>query len=558
MTQTLIIGIDLGNSNCSLSYFTPGTSDTTTVPLEDGQIGISPNILPSAVFFPSDGSEARVGTPARTALGKGLLFENFKGRLMEEAEPKAATDGGLTKSPMDALTTLLRHLAKLAFSHGALNPHFVLRQEQYVPREPIYLTLGVPAQAPEHYKTRLRRACIASGWVTEEQAAEYLSFVAEPVAVALNYPAGERRQLFIYDHGGLTLDMVRIQLDQAQSPPYKVLAYKERVTCTLGGRSYDVGGSFLDRLLLRHILSRVGGVAALQSQIMEAYETEFETGPLEKLVQMEQDPLPSGAEAHVYAALRRDVERLRISLSSQDRDSARFSLTAGPIPVQTRIAVKKGDLDEAFSDVLQAIRQKLPVSVGADEFCFMVGGCSVTPSLRGLMKDAAFGTMRVLVPNAPMEAIARGLSRYYRTGITGADGINLSTLPVDDSVDTDYGVWNDGMDRWDVVLPKGTAYSDTVLPKSISGDSKGIFQVYKPLTHATEISMRVGQRDAGGDWIELGERTVHLPSSTTNFRLYFSMDSQQQLEIRLFSSETKKLIRVAAPRFSTNPTQKEH
>lgn len=554
MSQTLVIGIDLGNSNCSLSYFMPGTSDSKMVPLEDGK-----NVLPSVVLFPFNGSEPWVGTPARDGLGNGLRFENFKGKLMSEAEPEAVTDEKktVTKSPMDALTTLLRYLATRASTHGELNSYFVPRQEQFVPREPIYLTLGVPTQAPEHYKDRLRRACVASGWLTEEQTTEYLSFVAEPIAVPLNIKPGERRNFFIYDHGGLTLDMARIQLDQAQSPPYKVLAYKERVACTIQGRSYNVGGSMLDRLLLRFALTRAGGVSALQSQVLEAYEIEFDAARLETLVQLEIDPPNSGNEARVYANLCRDMERLRIALSPQTALAQRFSLGSGSLPVKTKISVKKEDLDEAFREVFQAIRQKMSSTIGEGELCFLVGGCSLTPAFQGLMKEY-FGSIRAQVPDSPMETIARGLSKYYRTGIAGADGVGEFVPVVDDSVDTDYGVWNDGMARWDVVLSKGTSFSDTALPKSIPGSSGGIFQVYRPLTQTTEISLRVGQRDITGEWIKLGERAVHLPSPTTNFRLYFSMNSQtQKLEMRLFSSETKKLIRVTDPQFTINTIKKE-
>jgi len=549
MSKELIIGIDLGNSNCSLSYRTLDKSESKMAALEG-----SANVMPSVVLFPFKGGSPLVG---KAAWGDtpGILFQNFKDRLMESAEFDPVEEKGISKTPQDALVEILHSLAERAFKNGDLTPYFdvkpVAGQEQYVPKRPMILTLGVPTEAPQSYKNCLYAAFVTAGWFNSlESARDYITFVREPVAAAMNFKPGEKRQFFIYDHGGLTLDMVSLELDEKEVPPYRITLNHPRV---LYGTN-DVGGSYIDRVLLHFLVKKAGGLDEIKSDIEEAYVKELsatQLGRLSKIVDKKAPTDSSNAESTVYAHLCRDVGRLRVSLS--ERQSGTFTLGSELAPVRTKVALTKADMEEALSDVFATIQKALPTADVGSQHCIMVGGCSLTPRLEGILKEH-FGEKRVTVAAAPMEAVALGLSKYYQTSIDRVDG----DMGVIELIDTDFGVWDGGERVWDVILKEGTPYKNAVLPsKGIPPEGRGFYQTYQPHLPTTEIRVRVAQRnrkaEAGGiegGWVELGERTVRLPTAATRFRIYFGMPSPNDpLELRLADIRTREVITMKDPTF---------
>lgn len=569
LKERLNFGIDLGNSNVSVAYrLVSGDTFVRSelIALDPSQLGAYKCVLPAAVFFASDERPPVVGGRAKTvSSSEGILFTNFKEELLSESDVIPRVDRNLTKSSEDALTEIFRYLLSQVVNSDDLIGKTTLGADgQRVLETDYSVTVGVPTKTSEKYRDRLTRAIIAAGWFDSMEAAQggapkRLQFLPEPVAVILNIGHPGNKRYLVYDHGGATLDIAEVTTHDTGIHDFSV-TQKERPTLSWQGtENTNIGGTFLDRLLLGAAVADRAAVAALLPHIAEAYGLECDASPLENLIRraepVQGKPPIEGEEAlgggtpeiDAYRYLCADIEKVRIRFSGRTNSEI---LVLGE-DQETDILISRLLLEKTFKPVSEAIKQYLVTSLAegvrekgsAEEvLCLLAGGVSLTPFFLKAIEEAKYPVHRFSSEVSPFTAIATGLAQYYRGGVETIGGQGS------DVTDTEYGIWIERDQKWEIIVPEKTPYNETKFPPV----GKGISKRFKPYPPTDEITLRVGQC-IKGQWENLGSRDVTLPSYTNAFRVYFSIDPEQgRLELRLEDSQSKRLITMNNPFFSSS------
>lgn len=552
MNYPIVFGIDLGNTNTSVAYRILDPNSKVTIPqfvcLDPDADGVQRSIMPSAVLYRTPDGEAIVARRARTlALDQGMLFLNFKESLLQETPPETRYERGIKKSAVDALVDLLKYVLEQAAGMPDLLSYFVPGpQGKRVPERPFFLTLGVPTETSETYRTHLKTALRDSGWFSSFEAMDgFVNFIPEPVAVVLNVPAKGRRIFTVYDHGGLTLDIAQVEADETK--PYKyTVKMKHRIVTKVGDAETDVGGSFCDRLLLRFLVRREGGIEPLMEDIGKAYgEKDCDISHLSALIEMDQKPEGETYERKLYDRLCSDIELVRIKLSDQTTVELRWN--AGNIPeCKTGITITEDEfVDEVLAELAKSIEEQLQQDSDTTSIHIFAGGVSMTPFLTARYNKLYPGKTTRLTDVSPLTAIAAGLASYYQ------GGVEPDTV-LSDKTDNDYGVYNDQDGKWEVVLKRDTQFKSTKLPsEGLPPEGAGISKGFRAFPATSEIVLRVGEC-VKGEWRELGRRDICLPEISTRFLVYFQADQSGILEIRLADKVNRRLINVENPKFRTS------
>lgn len=552
MQYPIVFGIDLGNTNTSIAYRVFDPNNKSTLPnlvcLDPDADGIQPTVMPSAVLYRTPDGEALVGRKARAAaLDKGMLFINFKETLLKETPPETRTEKGIKKSAVDALTDLLSHALKQTAGTTDIISYFKAGLNgNRIPNSPFHLTLGVPTETSETYRNHLKNALVASGWFPSLEAMNNMvSFIAEPVAVVLNVPAKDRHSFTVYDHGGLTLDIAQIIADESSTSKYTVKT-KQRIVSQVGKSSVNVGGSFCDRLLLKFLVQREGGLEAIWQSIGDAYGAEnCNHRELATLVEMKQEPKGETYERKLYDRLCSDIELVRIKLSDQTTATVWWNART-PAERKSNLTLSEDELvDEVLSEISHSITAQLPPDSEDASTHILAGGVSMTPFLTAAYNKLYPGKTQRLADVSPLTAIARGLASYYQGGV-GTDDTKLG-----DKTDNSYGIYNDQDGRWEVVLETGTQFITTKLPnEGLPPEGAGVSKSFKAYPATNNIAIRVGEC-VKGEWRDVGNRDILLPTAATRFLIYFQADQSGILEIRLADKVNRKLIHVENPKFRT-------
>ena len=551
-------GLDLGNTNCCLAYYQTDDSKSSLVAIQDdpGKPTQLRNVLRSAVLFPLNAtSEIIVGRKAVSASpDSGLRFINFKSDLMHGAT-RTLSQRGVSKTPQDALIELLRSLKTNAAHSSELGHLFEMMDgpdSQIRPIEPPYINLCAPTQSNLLYFRHLLQALVASGWyVNTATAEEHCTFLPEPVAVLLNHSNKAQQNYLVFDYGGLTLDMALAQV-QPDSPIHYNVLKTLRVQTVIKGRSYDVGGSFIDRLLLGRLLDTMpGGLEALVGVAKDAYPTlNFDPNELLSLIRMDCQPeslLEADEVVRMYQNLLLDVETTRIGLSENMTTPWRLNTSSQLGAVSSGVTATTTMLEDVLSTTLNAIHDAIAemmaeANIKIDRY-ILAGGCSQTPRIIDDLKRK-YGVNRVYLPTdfSPLETIAAGAAR----AATGQGGRVFEGI-----TDTDYGVWtgdeSDG--KFSIIIPRGTAYSETRLPPhSIPEPGKGKSRKYQSQRGEDTIKFILGQRSpntADGDkWQKIGELDVPYDRNKGEFSLYFEIDARHQLRIKVLETALNRLVNL--------------
>jgi molecular chaperone DnaK len=105
----IIVGIDLGTTNTNIARL----DDTgRPVMIENTNSSESPNITPSVVAF--EGANVLVGESAKEVAHlnpDGAVFEKWK---LQMQDPQAITKGGVTKTPVELSSLVLKELVTAA------------------------------------------------------------------------------------------------------------------------------------------------------------------------------------------------------------------------------------------------------------------------------------------------------------------------------------------------------------------------------------------------------------------------------------------------------------
>lgn len=271
----------------------------------------------------------------------------------------------------------------------------------------------VPVEAFEHYQAWLDRVLSEAG-VTRPV------FIDEASAAALGYSAGLRvgDAFMVFDFGGGSTDASIV----------KVEAEKGQQRCrTLGKAGVQIGGSIIDQWVVRHVLA-----ATTQHK----------------------NP------GHIAAPLLSEAERVKIALSTEDE--AEFVVSEGCPHVSC--LVKR----PAFEDLMEekGLYTKLNTCLDLAEAqareygyeradlkaCLMIGGSSLIPSVRRLMRTR-YG--RLCAFERPFDAVAIGAAGY----VAGAG--------FDDRIRHSYALRPYDREKGDYVyrtiVPAGTPYPSVIM-----------------------------------------------------------------------------------------------
>ena len=551
-------GLDLGNTNCCLAYCEKDDQKSSLVAMQDDPVKPLQlrNVLRSAVLFPFSGTgEPVVGRKVVSAsLESGLRFINFKSDLLHGAT-RSLSQRGVSKTPQDALVELLRSLKKNAAHSSELGHLFEITDgadPQIRPVEPPYINLCAPTQSNQLYLQHLIRSLVTSGWYADTLTAEaHCTLLPEPVGVLLNISNKAQLNYLVFDYGGLTLDMALAQVQPDSPVHYKVLR-THRVQTVIKNRTYDVGGSFLDRLLLGRLIEAIpGGLEALVRVASDAYPNlDFAPDDLLSLIRMDCQPeslLEADDVVRLYQNLLLDVEATRIGLSENITVPWRLGMSSQLGAVSAGVTATTMMLEEILCTVLNEIQDAISkmtqqADVKIDRY-ILAGGCSQTPRIVDELKRL-YGVNRVYLPTdySPLETIAAGAAR----AATGQGGKVFEGI-----TDTDYGVWvgNESDGKYSIIIPRGTTYSDTRLPPHrIPELGQGKSRKYRSQRGEDTMRLIVGQRSPnsadGNNWQKIGELEVPYDRNNGEFSLYFEIDSHHQLRIKVVESALNRLINL--------------
>jgi hypothetical protein len=553
----LIVGIDLGNTNTSLAYRF-GDEKPCLLPIDDDpeKPNSLRNVLRSAVLFPFDEDQPPVvGRRAiQLASETGWLFVNYKKSLLQGEPKQAAYPGqGLHKGPQDAVVEVLRDLRRrLARAEPS---HFAAEGENgYVPTKPPFITLGVPAETLDKYKSLLKAALISSGWYTDDtQTDTFVSFLPEPVAPLLLMSAESSKKYLTFDIGGLTLDLALAHISEGSEYQYKVTDTKR---CMHEG--HDIGGTLLDRLIMRAFAEDEETWLELLGAAEDAYGLSADPEKLRSMSRGEIDWANDGTpEGEFFKFLSLDLENFRITLS--DKSKARLILnsfsTTNRLPIGEpfpRDDFDRDILEPVLNSIEREINAILVDDVGDElnkEEIMVVpaGGVSLTSGIVSYLRN--FFGMSNVIPSmdySPLVSIAMGCAKFTPAGMT-----EINSVRVNSKTDTDYGVWDAGYQHWSTVVPEGTEYEKTKLPLSLPKLGEGIFQTYRMTHKSSALRIKVGQRSKSNEkWTLLGERTVSLSENVDDFQVYFEIDPQQGI-LEMCLIHKGRRIPMTNPKFKT-------
>jgi hypothetical chaperone protein len=391
-------GIDFGTSNSTIAI--ADATGARLIALEDGA-----HILPSAVFWESDGAAPEFGRAAIAAYVRGddgRLMRGLKSTLGSSLIGEKTRVGNRAISFKDVLGRFIGHMkAQLDVQTGGGIGAVVLGR-------------------PVHFVDDDASGDAAAQAVLEEiartQGFRQIAFQYEPIAAALQYEAGITREelVLIVDIGGGTSDfsIVRVSPDRAKQA--------DRQADILANDGIRVGGTDLDRLLslsdvMPHLgfLSPTGGGKGLMPRhyfldlatwhrinILYTGRTLTDLKAL-----LHQADRPELIERLIKVITQRTGHSLAMAteaakITLADADVARIALSAftgGPNPLATRagfdaaVAAPVARVAATLKNLLaQAGLQ--PHDIGT---VFMTGGSSGLPILRACVAEA--------LPGVPIE-----------------------------------------------------------------------------------------------------------------------------------------------------------
>ena len=559
--QRLIIGIDLGNTNTSLAY-RKGDGKPCLLAIDDDpeKPNSLRNVLRSAVLFPFNAAqEPIVGRRAlELAHESGWLFKDYKKSLLDGATDESHYQG-LRKGSLDALVEILRDLRRRL---SVAEPEYFIQleeqnsQQEFVPALPPFVTLGVPSETLDTYKSLLEDALIKSSWYSSATQAEpFISFLPEPVAPLLLITPNPDKTYLVFDIGGQTLDLALARVSTNSAYQYEIIRTER---CTYN--ESDIGGRLLDRLIMRKFAEDEDTWMELLGGAEEYYGISADPDELRRMSRGEIDWVNDGTpEGEFYKFLAVDLENFRIALS--EKSKAKLILNSSSSSTISRKPISDElNRDDYDNDILEKVLQPIEASLNSilvDErgnsitkdaiIIITAGGVSLTPGIAAYL-NLSYGKHNVRSPHdySPLETIAVGCAKFTPAGL-----VEKNPVQINPRTDTDYAVWDAGYERWSIVVPQGTEYEKTRLPVDLPKSGVGIFQTYR-LTHkSSTLQIKVGQRSkSDGKWTILGERNVRLSENVDDFQVYFEIDPQQGiLEMCLIHKGYR--IPMTDPKFKT-------
>lgn len=400
------------------------------------------------------------------------------------------------------------------------------------------VVLGVPVQYGDIQKNVLKQALVKAGFYRNMQEAERnTEFVSEPIAVAVHYGLNLKHDttVMVFDFGGGTLDLAIVNLKNQvgvdKLHPHETIS-KERIT---------LGGEELTRLFFINSFcdTRKYGVKRIGSEF--GFGTNLTPEKLwEKLLQCE-DGIRFIAE----------VEKCKCDLSKASR--YKFSFIGRNIQLEEQTFYRE-DFSKAIEDKLDEIDDLIEMCLENGnvqdpydiDHVILAGGSSMIPAVQNLLVDK-FGNNRVsskltendtLIKNFKknkatesevLTSIVRGLS------MVGCKDESL----IDDTVESDYGVWDSVENEFIPIVRKGILVKKTVLDRITH---QGIYEDVECLDkNVSSVEIKVYQKNLTGEH-RLG--TINIPNpGGKKYRIYMQVDKKKgTLEVIIFDIVQQRWI----------------
>lgn len=400
------------------------------------------------------------------------------------------------------------------------------------------VVLGVPVQYGDIQKNVLKQALFKAGFYRNMQEAERnTEFVSEPVAVAVHYGLNLTHDttVMVFDFGGGTLDLAIVNLKNQVGTdklhPHKTIS-KERIT---------LGGEELTRLFF------INSFCDTRKYGTKRIGSEFGFGPnltpeklWEKLLQCEDGIRFIDA-----------IERCKCDLSKASK--YRFSFIGRNIQLEEQtfyrddfsksIEDKLDEIDDLIETCLENGNVEDPYDI---DHVILAGGSSMIPAVQNLLVDK-FGYNRVCSKLAENDTLIKSFKKNKATesevltsivrGLAMV-GCKDETL-IDDTVESDYGVWDSVENEFIPIVRKGILVKKTVLDRITR---QGIYEDVECLDkNVSSVEIKVYQKNLTGEH-RLG--TINIPNpGGKKYRIYMQVDKKKgTLEVIIFDIVQQRWI----------------
>lgn len=497
MATTYKYGIDFGTTNSSIAlHYDEGNCGTRDNHVFKVDLNlVSMELLPSIVYIDAMG-EKNVGTKARRKFASEELPDNLKILIrkvklvldQEKEDVIVAEFGNRTYYVSDVVAIILKELKlKADQKHTIKTDGFIM---------------GVPVNYNDACKRVMLEATVKAGFFKGiEEAEKKVEFLSEPVAVALDYGLSldSNKNVFVFDFGGGTLDLavVRLQDSNGKEKNHQVIA-KHRIT--LGGEQYT------EVFFKKIFVQKYGRI-----KLLEAFGYDHTLSVDELWDRLGKDRM--GQE------FIDEIEKTKCELSYEDEIIFQWGGNDTFRNINITCEFLKSEFEDSISESLNDIKIAIDECLHASRITkesidevLMAGGSSLIPCIIDTLKEY-FGDNVVRNPsNNALTSIVKGLAvkGYQENGREW----------IEDVVDSDYGIWVEGTQEIDVIVPKNTKISNTEIDrKAIDKNDEfiGKYRDYKAMNTKIPIIMVYQNSEKIGEF--------SLPHrGSGKYRIYYEID----------------------------------
>lgn len=517
-------GIDFGTTNSSIAMRFVGDDKAEHTLVVDVRDTLPRETIPSVVLV-DDRGNITAGEDALIQYTQGVNRTNqiYIKRIKLDLEKKGSnltyTVGNKTISGVKLIAAILKVL-RLKAEKAA----------EELEIEMAGVVMGVPVQYGDIQKNVLKAALVEAGFYTSIQEADRnTEFVSEPIAVAVHYGLNLAHDttVMVFDFGGGTLDLAIVNLKKQvhadKLHPHETIS-KERLT---------LGGEELNRLFF------INSFCSPKKYGAKRIGMEFGFGSNltpEKLW----DKLSRCEEGIKFIDA---LEKCKCELSHSQK--SKFSFIGSNIQLDEK-TFYRDDFSEAIADKLDEIDDLIeecmengniddPYDI---DHVILAGGSSMIPAVQNLLIDK-FGTTHVSSKPIDNDSFIKKLKRNRATESEVLTSIvrGLAMVgckdesQINDIVDCNYGVWDNGRNQFVPIVMKGTQVKDTKLDKlSQTGISK---QFRCDDYDVSSVEVQVYQETKAGI-SRLG--TINIPNpGGKKYRIYMQVDRKNgMLEVTLY------------------------
>lgn len=524
--------IDFGTTNSSIALRVRNfrtKKDTTRICMIEEEDIVKGTIevptMPSVIYVDENtdfedvdslvvGRDAKAKFAHSNAKHKELIRE-IKMRCLDKAdivdELQSEENGILPVS-----TLIAAILKKLKF--------FADIQAENLGMQPRGVVMGVPVGFSDPAKGLLLKSLVRAGFYQDTREAQELTeFVKEPIAVAVAYglEVAERgRRVMVFDFGGGTLDVAILELnpggtaDSDSKLPHEELA---------NGRISLAGEAFTRVLFSKVVFPRYRGE-------MKRYAKKLGLEPGDSVIDSWQNKMPKTDAGY---ELQEKLEELKWKLSD-DRENRFYFLGPAGVELEEDI-IKREEFEKALREngdfeKIEGLVKECLNSANLEPYdiddVLLAGGSSLIPSVQELLReDLHFSnkvhgcTIRNAVSRDVLTSIVSGLAVY-----ACVDEAKQRKL-VENIVDHDYGVWDDGQEKVSVILKSGTRYKDTQYNEAMA--EGGCYKDYRAIGTGgadTRITLKVYEKGRRRDDIPLG--SIDFSRQEGQYRIFMKMDDK--------------------------------